>query len=125
MKILIGGVIVILVIGGGYWYWTSTQSPTYTAPADTAQVVPEDTQTVSVTEYSLADVATHPDRTSCWTAINGNVYDVTAWIERHPGGAERILSICGKDGSSAFSKKHFGEPKPETMLASFKIGILK
>jgi cytochrome b involved in lipid metabolism len=117
------GIVVLVLLGGGYWYSTTAQAPSYTSTAPNTPTPAE--SAVPGTTYTLADVATHPDRTSCWSAINGNVYDLTTWIDRHPGGADRILSICGKDGSSAFSKKHLGEPKPEAMLATFKIGVLK
>lgn len=74
--------------------------------------------------YTLADVATHADSNSCWTAINGGVYDVTDWIFQHPGGPQAILSLCGTDGSAAFNGQHGGQRRPEQELASFKIGIL-
>lgn len=60
--------------------------------------------------YTLADVAKHGTASSCWTAIDGNVYDVTDWITRHPGGQRPILGLCGKDGSSAFDNQHGAEP---------------
>ncbi len=75
--------------------------------------------------YSLADIATHKDSSSCWSAINGKVYDLTNWIGQHPGGEERILGICGIDGSSQFDGQHAGEGKPENYLSSFYIGDLK
>jgi cytochrome b involved in lipid metabolism len=74
--------------------------------------------------YAMADVAKHADRTSCWTAINGNVYDVTSWIDQHPGGPEAILFICGKDGSAAFNDQHGGQRRPAQELAGFLIGSL-
>ena len=73
---------------------------------------------------TMAVVAQHNSAQSCHSAINGSVYDLTSWINQHPGGSERILSICGKDGSSAFSNKHEGEPKPEQTLAGFRVGEL-
>lgn len=75
--------------------------------------------------FTLADIAAHPDATSCYTAIRGNVYDLTAWISEHPGGSNQILKICGKDGSAAFTKVHSGDMQPEKMLATFQIGILQ
>ena len=53
-----------------------------------------------------------------------NVYDLTDWEDKHPGGAERIIALCGTDGSSAFDDQHSGEPEPEDMLAEYKIGVL-
>lgn len=76
------------------------------------------------TTYTLAQVAEHKDASSCWTTINDGVYDLTSWINQHPGGPEAILSICGIDGSSAFNAQHGGQRRPEQELASFKIGTL-
>ncbi len=75
--------------------------------------------------YTLVQVSMHADATSCWTAINGNVYDVTNWINQHPGGPEKILSLCGKDGSFAFNQKHGGGMRPEQQLTTFLIGALQ
>jgi cytochrome b involved in lipid metabolism len=76
-------------------------------------------------EFTLTQVAVHSDVASCWSAINGNVYDLTPWINQHPGGEGAILSICGKDGSAAFDNQHGGQSKPENKLVMFKIGALK
>lgn len=74
--------------------------------------------------YTLTDISTHKDATSCFTAINGSVYDVTSWIDQHPGGREAILYICGKDGSAAFNTQHGDQTKPEQELKKFFIGKL-
>lgn len=74
--------------------------------------------------YTMAQVAAHASASSCWSAVNGSVYDLTAWIGRHPGGSGAILSLCGKDGSAAFDGQHGGQGRPESELASFKIGAL-
>ena len=74
--------------------------------------------------YTAAQVATHKDASSCWTSISGSVYDLTKWISQHPGGPDRILSICGIDGTSAFEGQHGGQSRPEQVLATFKIGTL-
>lgn len=69
-------------------------------------------------------VATHATRVSCWSIINGNVYDLTSWIPQHPGGEGAILQLCGTDGSTKFNGKHGGAQKQATILAGFKIGVL-
>jgi cytochrome b involved in lipid metabolism len=73
---------------------------------------------------TLTQIAQHSSRSNCWSAINGSVYDLTSWIPNHPGGEEKILSLCGIDGSSRYNSKHGGEAKPARMLAGFKLGIL-
>ncbi len=56
---------------------------------------------------------------------NDNVYDLTAWINKHPGGRLAILAICGRDGSTAFNLKHGKSEKPNAKLITFKIGTVK
>jgi uncharacterized membrane protein/predicted heme/steroid binding protein len=74
--------------------------------------------------YTMADVAKHASASSCWTAIDGKVYDVTNWITRHPGGQRAILGLCGKDGSSAFNAQHGGQGRPAAELKQFLVGTL-
>lgn len=76
------------------------------------------------TGIMAAVVAEHNTRTSCWTSINGNVYDLTSWIPKHPGGEQAILQLCGIDGSEKFNRKHGGGQSQATILAGFKIGVL-
>jgi cytochrome b involved in lipid metabolism len=74
--------------------------------------------------YTAADVAQRNTADNCWTSIDGTVYDLTDWEDQHPGGAERIIQLCGTDGTSAFDDQHGGEAKPETILAGYEIGVL-
>jgi uncharacterized membrane protein len=72
--------------------------------------------------YTLADLQKHASAASCWSAINGNVYDLTKWINRHPGGPDVIKGLCGRDGSAGFNGQHGGQSRPASELAAFKIG---
>lgn len=72
----------------------------------------------------MADVKTHNSALSCFTTISGSVYDVTSWIKQHPGGSQAILSLCGTDGTAAFTDQHGGQARPAEELAGFKIGTL-
>ena len=121
----------VLIIGGvGVWYYTKfTQyaPKQYVTDTTTGSVTTNtETNTTSTTTptFTLADVATHKDATSCYTAISGSVYDVTMWVNMHPGGPAKILSICGIDGTDAFMNQHHGKPKFMTILGRFKIGTL-
>jgi len=75
------------------------------------------------TGYTSAEVAQHSEASSCWTTIEGKVYDLTGWIKQHPGGSRAILSLCGTDGTEAFTRQHGGKARPEQQLASFYIGV--
>ena len=76
------------------------------------------------TSYTLADIAKHNSERSCWAAINSKVYDLTNWINQHPGGPDRILALCGTDGSAAFNGQHGTQARPASELASFYIAPL-
>ena len=106
---------------------TSSQIPTSTTTSKTSPVkkVPTPVVTSTTPEYTLAQVATHSNSSSCWSVINTSVYDLTSWINSHPGGKQAILTICGKDGTTAFENQHGGQRRPEQELASFFIGNYK
>uniref|UniRef100_A0A7S3EMB6 Fatty acid 2-hydroxylase n=1 Tax=Rhodosorus marinus TaxID=101924 RepID=A0A7S3EMB6_9RHOD len=52
-------------------------------------------------EYVLTKktVAFHNDDRSAWVIVDGEVYDVTLFMEQHPGGAEVLKEHLGKDVS--------------------------
>ncbi|MEK7227779.1 MAG: cytochrome b5 domain-containing protein [Patescibacteria group bacterium] len=116
---IILGLLTILVAVGVVVVQQSSKpvtDPSYTTPSATNSSGP--------TSYTIATVATHNSRSDCWTAVNGSVYNVTAWISGHPGGAQVIIGMCGVDASSSFDAQHGGQRRPESELASFKIGTL-
>ena len=102
----------------------STITPTVTTNTTPVKTTTSEPVPAVVTGYTLADVAVHNSVTSCWSAIDGNVYDLTNWVNSHPGGKAAILMICGKDGSPMFESQHGGERKPASILAKYKVGAL-
>ena len=98
---------------------TKSASPTPTqTPSKSA------TPTASNPGYTMAQVKANNSRQSCWTIIDNYVYDLTRWINSHPGGASAILSLCGVDGSAAFNAQHENQSKPAVRLDSYKLGPL-
>lgn len=93
-----------------------------------AEVSAEETVAVDVPAiddggYTLAQVAQHKTEEDCWTAINGMVYDVTAFFGKHPGGDKNLFRVCGIDATEAFERKHGGDEKPNNVLQGFEIGV--
>ena len=43
------------------------------------------------------DVESHNSKKSCYVTVGTNVYDVTSFLDDHPGGGELILEYGGKD----------------------------
>ena len=127
MIIIVVAVVIIGVVAFNKQSATTVSAPEAVAPAS-ATTSSSATSTTGIpagsVTFTLSDVATHNTEEDCYAAINGNVYNLTAWIKKHPGGDRAILSICGKDGSSAFNGQHGGDAKPERILAGFEVGAL-
>lgn len=103
---------------------TSTDSPPQTSTnlakaTETAQTA----TSVSTPIYSLGNISKHNTSESCYSIINGYVYDLTMWVNLHPGGSKSILRICGIDGSRDFNKEHKGDSTVLSILGRYKIGL--
>jgi hypothetical protein len=64
---------------------------------------------VAAQSISSGSLASHSTIGDCWIVHNGNVYDVTQWATRHPGGSTVYTAHCGKSGSgftNALTAKH-------------------
>lgn len=85
------------------------------------QFVSTDTTTKTIT---LAEVANHKTESDCRTAINGTVYDVTAFFGKHPGGDKNLFRVCGIDATVAFERQHGNNKQANNALAGFEIGTL-
>ncbi len=92
-------------------------------PAATPAAKPTPATTVAA-GYTMAQVRANNGRAKCWTVISENVYDLTAWIGDHPGGAGAIVSLCGTDGTQSFLAMHRNQSKPESRLAGYLLGPL-
>ncbi|KAL2553796.1 Cytochrome [Forsythia ovata] len=73
--------------------------------------------------YTKAEVSFHNKRNDCWIIIKDKVYDVTSYVEEHPGG-DAILAHAGDDSTEGF----YG-PQHATrvfdMIEDFYIGELE
>lgn len=112
-----------MAVGGWFIVRSFNAQPSMPSQSTSETTTPASAQTPAKS-YTLAEVARHADRSSCWTVVRGEVYDVTNFIDKHPGGPERVLALCGKDGTEAFTQQHGGKTRPEAMLASLKIGTV-
>jgi len=110
------GIAAILVLGG-----SGRELPAISAKSGQPE------QTSAVTTYSLADVARHGSAESCWMAIHGKVYDVTAYAPHHPSNPAVFQKYCGREATIGFDTKDRGRPHSSTAkrrLEEFYIGEL-
>jgi cytochrome b involved in lipid metabolism len=73
---------------------------------------------------TMEQVKKNNTASSCWSVINGNVYNLTNWISSHPGGSGAITRLCGIDGTRGFSNQHRGDTQAESRLSGFLLGKL-
>lgn len=76
--------------------------------------------------YTRADVAKQNTSKSCWVTLQGVVYDITEFLEDHPGGDDVILEYAGKDVEQIMNDplSHSHSKSAFSMLEEFKIGRL-
>ncbi|KAE8603036.1 hypothetical protein XENTR_v10014202 [Xenopus tropicalis] len=58
---------------------------------------------IDVTEEELAQ---HNKKEDCWICIRGMVYNITPYMEYHPGGEEELMKAAGRDGTDLFDQVH-------------------
>jgi hypothetical protein len=93
-------------------------------PVASATPTPTPKPTAEQSGYTMEKVRANNSGASCWSVIDGNVYDLTKWIASHPGGRGNILSLCGKNGTAEFAAKHRGDSNPQARLRGFLLGPL-
>ena len=44
----------------------------------------------------------HNKRDDAWAAFNGKVYNITPYLDFHPGGEKELMRVAGRDGTKLF-----------------------
>jgi len=104
-------------VNGAYITLTEMPATTHVAAATTsapatpvgADVTPRDASlemaknvTLGNAPLTMAAVASHKTKESCWIVIDGKVYDITEFLNVHPGGPRALLQMGGKDATRMF-----------------------
>uniref|UniRef100_A0A452V240 Cytochrome b5 reductase 4 n=1 Tax=Ursus maritimus TaxID=29073 RepID=A0A452V240_URSMA len=58
---------------------------------------------IEVTEEELKK---HTKKDDCWICIRGLVYNVSPYMEYHPGGEDELMKAAGSDGTDLFDQVH-------------------
>ncbi|KAF9426462.1 hypothetical protein BGZ94_006489 [Podila epigama] len=56
--------------------------------------------------FSTTDVASHNSENDCWVIVHGKVYNVSNFLNDHPGGKKIILKNAGTDATKQFDAFH-------------------
>ncbi|KAI8097601.1 acyl-CoA dehydrogenase/oxidase [Halteromyces radiatus] len=72
--------------------------------------------------FTREEVARHASEEDLWIIIDSSVYDMSRFIDLHPGGAFPIIELAGKDATDAF----YGLHRQEVLLKynRYKIGTI-
>ncbi|XP_027358452.1 cytochrome B5-like protein isoform X2 [Abrus precatorius] len=73
--------------------------------------------------YSKTEVSLHNKKTDCWIIIKNKVYDVTSYVDEHPGG-DAILAHAGDDSTEGFFGPQHAS-RTFDMIDDFYIGDLQ
>ncbi|XP_037461705.1 cytochrome b5-like [Triticum dicoccoides] len=75
--------------------------------------------------FSPADVSLHASTKDCWVVIHGKVYDVTKFLEDHPGG-EDVLLHASASGDATEAFEDVGHSTSAiSMMSSYLIGSIE
>ena len=74
-------------------------------------------------QVTKSELKKHNRRKDAWLALNGMVYNVTPYMDFHPGGWDELVKGAGKDATSLFNKYHQWV-NYESMLSACLVGKL-
>ena len=77
-----------------------------------------------LTELTTEEVRQHRSPSDCWTIFDGNVYDLSPFLEYHPGGFDQIMRGAGNDCTELYNKYH-PWVSIEAVLGPLKLGRVK
>mmetsp|Transcript_11780 Transcript_11780/g.47562 ORF Transcript_11780/g.47562 Transcript_11780/m.47562 type:complete len:134 (+) Transcript_11780:291-692(+) len=72
-------------------------------------------------KISAEELAKHTAYDDCWMAIQGKVYDLTKFMDDHPGGDEVLKDSAGRDATAEFDDVGHSE-EAWAMMEEYYIG---
>ncbi|KAJ9465364.1 Cytochrome b5 [Diplonema papillatum] len=73
--------------------------------------------------YTRDEVSLKTDAEDAWLIIAGQVYNVTPFLHKHPGGYNTLIRHAGTDATTQFERIH--SAKAHTLLKKYSIGFLR
>lgn len=76
-----------------------------------------------VAQYNLDDLSKHDKPKDCWIVLFGKVFDVSPFVDHHPGGDTNLTWHAGTDASRVFQDQGHGI-KHLQVLEKYFVGVL-
>lgn len=74
-------------------------------------------------DITKEELAKHNKKEDCWCSFQGDVYNLTSYLDLHPGGVLSIMEYAGDDMTEGYMKWH--SYIPPSIFEKLKIGKLK
>mmetsp|Transcript_19309 Transcript_19309/g.26972 ORF Transcript_19309/g.26972 Transcript_19309/m.26972 type:complete len:135 (+) Transcript_19309:124-528(+) len=84
--------------------------------------MPEDSKKSKI--YTADDVKNHNKKDDIWFIVHGKVYNLTKYLDEHPGGVEIMEENAGKDVSDQF-EEFFHSTDAREILKKHEVGVLE
>lgn len=126
-KIIVAIIILILIATIGQSFLIKKEPAEKAAQEEVTQnEIAAERKEAASGKITIEEIAKHNTAEDCWLLIDNKVYDVTSYVNSHPGG-KTILEGCGMDATILFNTKPMGSGTPHsesanTNLQNFLIG---
>lgn len=116
--------VLLALIGAGVWTLVNRSNN------QKSKATQDTTANHQNKTFTMAEIATHNSKTDCWTVISGQVYELTDFVNRHPGGNE-VVRACGIDATTLFTERktndneRVGSGAPHSKAAQEQLERLK
>ncbi|CAO1637087.1 unnamed protein product [Parajaminaea phylloscopi] len=118
-------VALAALVGSGYFMASSGISAEAAVADPPSRVTPVAAGDPKDKLISMAEVASHDSlEKGVWVVIQGEVYDLTEFVEMHPGGRNIILKNAGKDVTDLYMPVHPSDAIKNNLKAEQHIGLV-
>eukprot|EP01126_Amoeba_proteus_P005647 TRINITY_DN1191_c0_g1_i2.p1 TRINITY_DN1191_c0_g1~~TRINITY_DN1191_c0_g1_i2.p1 ORF type:complete len:227 (+),score=40.82 TRINITY_DN1191_c0_g1_i2:374-1054(+) len=95
------------------FFFSSKTISTFAPPYEKPRVHHQPVNVETLKEYTISEINAHNKDDDCWLIIGTKVYDVTKFVNDHPGGVDSIVGQSGpnRDATAGFK----GDQHPDTV----------